>query len=539
MALSFLSASRTVLLVTDEALYIYASTPKSTKLVDAVPWDAAGFEQNVSTLLSKACGGKPVLILTDTVEQHYRKERVPKVGLLDKTNVIGRKLRVAFPNYDVRAALPLKEKAGSGAGGVQSSVYIFAAIPATENFNKTVAAVQASLVSIFGVGLLPVESSDLVKKLAAHYAKKTQKQSQWTVFVGQHKNGSLRQVVTKNGELALTRMTPIIESDENPEHWANELNQELKATMSYLSRFGYTPQDGLDVIVVANERAGSVLGGLIDASCNYIPVTVNQAAHILGLSIGKAVEDHYADILHVAWAGQKKKLTLPMGAKQVSSVAQPRKMAIAASALLLLGSGYLAYQLLDAYQSLSGIRGDIVDTKQRITQLDAQYLIEVKRKEEMGFDVELVQNSLLVYDLLEEHKINAMYLIKAVGDSLGRDLRIDQFDVVRDKKIEWPKGEDGNAGFGFDGQKPKKVPVFNVTLQMTYPSTTDIDKGNEEVRALRDRLQEQLPNHGVKVQKFLKDYEYTEQIIVEAGAVDGEDIVQDFVVVIGVEGPRK
>ena len=112
MSLSFLSRNRTVLLVSDEALYIYSASASGVDLIAAVDWDNADFERVVVETITKKCGRKPVLILNDMVEQHYRKEKVVKVGagLGDKSGMIKRKLNVAFPSYPVRAAFPLKEK---------------------------------------------------------------------------------------------------------------------------------------------------------------------------------------------------------------------------------------------------------------------------------------------------------------------------------------------------------------------------------------------------------------------------------------------
>ena len=161
MSLSFLTPSRTVLLVSDEALFVYSNSSKGVRLIDTVPWDADGFVDNVAQILSRDCKGKPVLVLNDMVEQHYRKERIPKVSIMDKQNVIKRKLMVAFQNYPVRAALPLKEDKKTKKKLKSGGLYIFAAIPATENFKKVLAATNKSLAPIAGFCLLPIESSDI------------------------------------------------------------------------------------------------------------------------------------------------------------------------------------------------------------------------------------------------------------------------------------------------------------------------------------------------------------------------------------------
>src|SRR5690606_3907516 len=106
--------------------------------------------------------------------------------------------------------------------------------------------------------------ASMVQTLAKKLRKPADPACMWTVFVGQHSSGGLRQVVIRNGELALTRMTPIIDSDADPEIWASDVVAEVKGTMSYLSRFGYDPADGLDVIVISGNSAADLLHSKID-----------------------------------------------------------------------------------------------------------------------------------------------------------------------------------------------------------------------------------------------------------------------------------
>jgi hypothetical protein len=538
MNISFLAPARTVLLIADEALCIYSTGPKGVRLVETIPWDAQNFEDNVAGVIAKDCGRKPVLILNDMVEQHYRKERVIRtgVGMLDKANMLRRKLNVAFPNYPVKAAFMLKEKAPK-TDKKTSDIYIFAAIPGSPQFMKSLAATKKSLASITGLYLLPVESSDMVKALAAKLPKKNKAKSRWTIFVGQHRNGSLRQIVTKNGELALTRMTPIIDSDSNSEIWAGEVYQEFKATMSYLSRFGYQSEDGLDVIVIANHQGGEALERLVEEDCNFATMTVNEAARMVGVPLGRQDEPRYADALHVAWAGRKSKFVLPMRAPQIEQVSKPRQMAMTASALMLCTAAFFGYQLLDGLQAMSGLNQEIDDGRNRQAQLEVQFQKEVKRKEDLGFDVRLVQSSIAVYETLEKERIKPLALFRGVGNALGKDLRIDKISVTRkEKEIIDSFMQQAVEMAQATPQEEKKSPLYEASMQMTYPSTTDIDRGNQEVRDLQQRLKAALPGDDVTVTKFLKDYEYSEGIVVESGDLAREDVKQDFVAEIMIKG---
>src|SRR5262249_42366662 len=153
-----------------------------------------------------------------------------------------------------------KEKAANKSTKEQDDVYIFSAVPESRQLTQTVGAVQAALTQIAGFGLLPVEASDMVKALYAKVQQRKQS-AQWVVLIGQHRHGGLRQIVIKNGDLALTRMSPVMESDQDAHAWAGEVQQEFSATMSYLTRFGFQQEDGLHIILIANPEAGQALEG--------------------------------------------------------------------------------------------------------------------------------------------------------------------------------------------------------------------------------------------------------------------------------------
>lgn len=529
MSLSILSPSRTVLMISDEALLIYSVTSKGVKFIEAAPWSADDFEESVATIISKDCGGKPVLILNDMVEQHYRKEKVPSVGVLDKQNIVKRKLKVAFPNYPVRAALPLKEKVKKTENSLGGDVYVFAAVPASDAFTKTMAAASLSLAPIAGFCLLPIESSDMIKKLSDKLTPKGQDKAQWTIFMGQHQSGGLRQIVIRNGELALTRMTPIAETDDDSVLWAKDVHQEFQATMSYLTRFGFTPSDGLNVILISEPGTGDIVSELIEAPCNFYSLTSDDAADHLKMNVGHQSTVYHAGAMHIAWIGRKSRFILPMKAKQIDRVSQPRKMAVFGSFILLLASVFLGYQLLNNMQSISEIKTDIEDISHRKGQLDLQHSKEVKRKEDLGYDIQLIQSSLAVFDNMERKQINILPLFYNIGTALGRDMRIDNFDLKRGKRGLTQKIMSG-------GVKP---PLFVASMQMTFPSTTNAEKGNAEVKALRGRLQKILPDHIVDITKLLEDYEYSEEIVVETGDARKDSVSQDYVAEINIEGPAQ
>lgn len=536
MSLSFLTPTRTILLISDEFLSILTVGASGVNLIDTIPWEAENFESNVSSIIAKDCGNKPVLILNDMVEQHYRKERVIRTGVsvMDRSAMLKRKLNASFPNYSIRASYALKEKVQKTNSQPAADIYIFAALSDNTQTMQTINATKNSLASVAGLCLLPVESSDMVKALSVKLGGKNaqRKQNVWSVFIGQHRNGSLRQVLTKNGELALTRMSPIVDKDDNPEQWAEELHQELKSTMSYLSRFGYDPQDGLDVFVIANPAPGEALKNKVDEECDLHIMGVDEAAKALNVKIGNQENLRYADPLHVAWAGRKSRFILPMKALEVDRVSYPRKVAAIVGLGLFASAAFLFYQAFENGAALVESYSEIGSSQKQKVQLDSRYQREIQRLENLGFDAKLVQSSLTIYEEFEQDRIKVLQLFKNVGKALGKDLRIDSIELKK------PQQSVVQNIWGVVNSE-KKERLFEATLKMTYPSTANVDTGNQEVADLRDRIEGLLPLHEVKVTKFLKDYEYTEGLVVETGDLETQNIQQDFVSEILVRGPIK
>jgi hypothetical protein len=529
LSISFFSPNRTVLVVSDESLQVYAIGSKGARFVESIIWDVENFEDNVAAVLAKDCGGKPVVIINDMVEQHYRKEKIVKgsLGLGDKKNIVKRKLNMAFSNFPMRAAYALKEKPPKD-GKKPTEIYIFAAIPDNIQFQKTLSAVQKSLVSVAGFCLLPVESADLVKALYEKIVKKNQPKSQWIALLGQHKNGGLRQLVIKNGDLALTRMTPVIDSDAEPEIWASEVRQEFNATLSYLSRFGFQPEDGLHVIAISGVSSGEALRGLMEETCSFTSLTATEAAGLLGMRL-TSEDDRHAEILHAAWAGRKTNFTLPMKSQQLETVSKPRQIALAASVLFLAAAAYLVYEIALGIGSLASSSAQIHESNARLAQLNVQYQTEVERKEKLGFNVRLVQSSIIVYDSFEKNKIQVLPFFKNIGRALGPEMRVDKITIT--------PPDDMGADISMITDPNAKPPLFESSMQMTYPSNVDVDLGNQEVKDLAQRLQKILNGYDVKVTKLLKDYEYSEELVLETGDLERRAVNQDYIAEISIKGP--
>ncbi len=531
MALALMSPNRTVLLIGDESLYIYSVTARATRFIDAVAWGADDFARTVERLLRKECGGKPVLILNDMTDQYFKGgQRLPNVGMMDRQNVLRRKLQVAFPNYPIRGALQIKQKKGARAatGGdkaasarVSGDLYLFAGVPMAEPLVKTFEAVKTSMVAVAGFTLLPVEASDMVRALSVKLAGKERRPSEWAIFIGQHQSGALRQVVTRNGQLAMTRITSVVSADGDHEAWALDVYQEFKATLGYLSRYGYSGEDSTDLMVVATPEAGDALERMIDLPCHYSSFTANEAARLLGMTIGVQENPGLADALHAAWCGRKTGFILKMDAADLNRIHQPRQAAAAVIFLLLAGTAYLTWDTASGMQAMMTAKSEISDEKHTLGQVQAEYDQEVKRLEAMGYDVKLIQAGMNTFDALEKGRMDTIALLKKISEGLGNELRVDKivvndlaYNTARQSAVDLTRLRDAAMAAASGQEIESRV---ETTIFMSFPQTITPEEGRKQIDDLERRLKSLLPTSMVWIEKNVGSKDYTEVTSGEVG----------------------
>ena len=518
LPLPFLTPSRCVLLITDDALCVYDASSRGTTLVATVPWKSPDFINNLADMIRNI--GKSVLVLNDAVEQHYRKEKVPKIAVFDQASVVKRRLNVAFPNYPIKAALEIKDQTKKGFSLKATSkedmvkegqLYLFAAIPASDAFAKTLEAINRSGVGIAGYCLLPIESSDLVKTLSDKLSRQGRNKNAaiWSVMIGQHHSGGLRQIVTKNGELALTRITPIILPEEGDvAGWCADVVQEFQATLTYLSRFGYNTEDGLNVMMIGNTALGEQIEGMINTPCSYYTMTAPQAANLVGINLGRDASNHYVDPLHASWAGRKTSPILQLKSREMERVSQPRKVATAAMVLLSLALGGIGFFASSEAQALYAANKNYEVAQEQRKKIEDIYTEELRRKEEMGIDVKLIQGSIQIHKAILAEKIDPLPVLRVVADEL-RNLRIDGFEF-------------SNPGVDFvadpnDPQKKAPPREFFMVLKFSYAGTVKPQDGNAELKDFADRLKPKLPGYEVGIKKKLQEMSYLGEMTEETG----------------------
>ncbi len=515
MAFDFIgfSAARTILILTDEALFVYTATRRQAQLVETLDWTKPTLVERLTAILTQECRSQPVIILNDMVEQHYRKERIPRVASMDKKMIVTHRLNMMFADHAYRSFLP-PQLAENGAGKRRSlfaskdealpqDVYLFAAFPENESIKAVMQAIQRAFVTIIGFGLLPVESAGMINALVKIILPAPVKKAgaTWTVFLGQQSSGGLRQIVTKNGEFALTRITPILDTDLNPLAWVKDVAREFQSTLGYLTRFGLSPQDELNVIIIASEKSHEHLHQNLESYTSLIPMTVEAAAAKLNLNIGQQVEQRYADLLHAGWQGRQGRLVMSMHSKILDVLSGPRRLATIAGYALLLAYGgmmfYGAHSILTYYKSKTNL--DLAEEqKQQISQI---YDRDVARRNAIGIDFKLVRGALDADKDILSKAAWPYSVLRAVAAATDPKLRLMELSLTTNPPT------DGQLS-PTSGNPTKRDRLTRYTLTYEFPKEMSAAEGNKKVVAVRAQIAQLLPDYTVVIPKPVTDLSF-------------------------------
>lgn len=520
----FLSPSRAIIIIMDDGVCVHKISGAGSEHLETLSWRTGGFEDRLAEILNEAAVSS-VLILNDAVEQHYRKEKISIPTAFDKANIIKRRLNVAFPSYPMRAAIELKEatalakvrsKESGGEKGAEKEkaggIYLFAAAPSTETFSRIVRAVGKTECNLSGYGLLPLESADMLKELSKKLSAKRVgvAPSVWTILVGQHRGGGLRQIVVRGNELALTRITPLDEPKPGQaDEWAADVSTEIQATLSYLSRFGYVPEDGLNIIVLGDRSFSEVLNGMINVPSNFEALYPYEAAELVGVKLSQVEGAHFSDGLHAGWVAKKLALLLPLSSKEIEDISAPRKNASIAIIMMILILGGVLYEFSEEAQGYYRDTTNLEVAKAGLVEIEQIYQNEIKRKEAMGIDINLINAALDIDHRLKKQRIDVLGLLQEVSREL-KSLRIDSFEL-----------DNGGDALPLAAAPTPKAAVRPVRLKLVFSFAGNINPkdGNKEMYDLADRLNARLRPMGysANVSQPLQNLTFSGEVNKEVG----------------------
>lgn len=510
-----LGGKKRVLMVGGEGVVLYSPSGKSGMERElSVAWDVPDFEDQLTEGLSRG-GGKSLVILFDGADQTYRREEnIPKLSPIDRPRFVKRKLELAFPSYPIRASMEVKSGGGKkkkglslGGGGQKSApAYLFVALPETEQVDRVSAAVMEAGIGVSGFGLLPTESSSLVSELSEKVFAGAGRRSRWALLVGQNETGGLRQVVVKDGNLALTRLTPASDAGTSGPGWVEDVIREFKATMTYISRFGYTPEDGLDVMIVCGDIEKEFFSGQDIGVQHFKCMNPGEALRHIGVRSFGLEKSNFADPVHAAWVGKKRSLRLPVRVPSLHRIHAPRLAAAVGAIALSLGVVGLLGVSAQAMLSYSSTKSEIANKENRKQSAQREYADESKKFDVLPMNPAVVRSAMDVKEMLEQNTVDLSALLYRLQEALGGDITLEDLSLVHEPSEAMkgggasPRGRINRSMRGAAAPNPAEARgKVKMSFSFSLPDRLPLEQKVIRAEQLQQSLQQKFPGYNVVI----------------------------------------
>jgi len=502
-----------ILVVGGEGVTLFGPTARGIEREAALSWEVPNFDQQLEEALGEQNRSDPVLILFDGADQTYRKEEnVPKLSVFDQARFIKRKLEQTFPSYPVRASMQVKPPGAK-------PFYLFVALPETDRLDNVAADMLEAGVQLAGFGLLPAESVGLVQALAGKVFKEDSA-SRWAVLISQHETGGLRQVIVKDGNMALTRMTPTSEAGVHGPGWADEVMREFRATLTYIARFGYTAEEGLDVMVICSSIEKQFFSDKALPVTNFQCLTPSEALAAIGSKGVSLGETNFGDVLHAAWVAKKRTLALPVVVPSIQRIMVPRKMARMASgilALLLVGLGFF---VSSEYSDYISVKNEMMESQRQKELMDQEYAQDSKVFEAYPVKPQVVRNVLAIKQLVQNNSANITPTLNVLRAALDSDVKLSSLSFDHEAPALFTPGKGSAAahplaGSGGNNGKDGKV---TIKFKFTLIGRFDLEHKVERAKSIQQQLQQKFPGYNVNIVSQFGNVTSTGEFKGQAGA---------------------
>lgn len=456
--------------------------------------DSAMAQEELGEALAEDARGR-VSVLIDTLDQSFKEEEIPRVSVFDRRKVLARHINMAFPGQSLRGARLIEQTER------KTLLYEMASVPWEGRIVGWMDFVNSLPNEKGGIYAIATESVDLIGDLApkdeptgdANDALAAQgKNNRWRHLIGINVTGGLRQIIEKNGRLALTRVTQAPPTDTPPAEFADMIVRDFKATITYIRRLGYQVGEPLDLVVLTSAENKAVLEDMTwDGARSVSVYTPYEAGALLGLgSLGRPDQAH-SDVLHAAWFVSKRKPALPLS--------RSAAMGGTADDLRELGyfiAPYAAGLLVAAFLGWSGWTGyELVEANGQNEALDRQLgllrsslSVEEKELASKPHQAGPMRNVIDIADRLEANKAELTPELHRIVSALDGDAVVLGVTFSNNLNVQ------ANKGPPRPGAPPPNVAyVVTVDLRLADVIAT-ADEAVQTARGIEQRLRSAFGN---------------------------------------------
>lgn len=361
-----------------------------------------------------------VAVLFDTLDQSQQEEEIPKVNVLDRRKVLARHINMAYPGVNLRGARLI------GDGEAPRTLrYEFASVPLDGRVPGWVDFVESLPNETRGFFTIASENIDIVDSMLPDDVPEVEEGNHWRHMIGVNVTGGFRQIIEKNGHLALTRLTAAPPPETPPEEFADMIYRDFQATVTYIKRLGYVASDTLDLMIVTADENRAAMANLDWGIARTVVMkTPHEAATDLGLgSIGRE-DQPYCDVLHAAWFASKRLPSLPLTRSVALGDAKDdlRDLAFAASPFVAAASvvgcvGWIGWTLFNT----SNVDQEVAQLRNQLNSARAELTQEEARLATLPYEAASMRNVFDVLDSMRAGEVDLLPVLNGLFQSLDSD----------------------------------------------------------------------------------------------------------------------
>jgi len=370
----------------------------------------------------------PVVMLYDVLGQTYRRDRLPPVSLLDRPKILARKLDSLFPGAELKGGMQL----GRSTGEIRGFDYLFASIAASPEITEWQSVLSQIENPTCDIRLLPVESVKLLQQIMHAGNGKLSKPNPWNILITHHRTGGFRQIVTRDGGLAIARMTASSAAIESPAEIAGLLRREIGATIDYITRLGFDRTAGLDAIFIGRSDISAALKNVQLPVRKLTVYTPAEAESLAGISGARDDSGHFADLLHAAWGASR---IIPALSVWALNLRQARSRVLG----YVWGARALAAASLAAILYSANIYWEIQRTEAEYLQLEStraalqqRYDEEVSKLDSGPMPIARMRDIIAIHAQLQNADIDLNSLYTVINSALSGNVRLHALDIEID-----------------------------------------------------------------------------------------------------------
>lgn len=438
--------------------------------------DSAMAQEELGEALAKDPKAK-ISILIDTLDQSFKDEELPRVGILDRRKLLARHISMAFPGANLRGARLVQQASKKTLTYEMASVPLDGRIPGWLDFVQSLPHEKGT------IHVIAAENVDMLAMLAPKDIPAEEGKNHWRHLIGVNVTGGLRQIIEKNGRLCLTRLTQAPPSDTPPADFADMIARDFKATITYIRRLGYQVGESLDLVVLTTSENKAVLEDMTwDGARSVSVYTPYEAGALLGLGAIGREDQAYCDVLHAAWFAHKRKPVLPLtrtvAMGDVKDDIRELAYLISPYAAAVLVAGFLGWAGWTAYE-LNEANGHNDLLQSQLTQLQTTLSRQQSEVGGLPYTAAQVRNVVAVADALEAGRIDIAPILTRVAPALESDA------IILRMAFTTPQAQQSQAARG----QPAGKDAWTLDMDMRLAAViSSADEAVQTARRIETRL---------------------------------------------------